>query len=427
MREIEIIEKGSNISRLIESWFLTQGVGESWAQILCFLLMAAATIILAFVVNYIARKIILAVIRYYVRKSRTRWDDILSERKVFDRLSHIAPALVIYYAAVAFPVGQESIQRLAIIYIIMIGVLTYDAFLNAIVDIYRTYEISKHKPIKGYIQVIKIITYIFVAVFVVATLLNQSPLVLISGLGAMTAVLLLIFKDSILGLVAGIQLSFNDMIRIGDWIEMPKYGADGDVIDVTLNTVKVQNWDKTISTIPAYALISDSFKNWRGMNESGGRRIKRAVYIDMNSIKFCTEEMLEKFRKIQYISEYIERKKEEVARHNKEHKVDTSVLANGRHLTNIGTFRAYIQAYLKNHPKIHRNMTFLIRHLKPTEYGLPVEIYVFSNDQVWANYESIQADIFDHILAVVPEFELRVFQNPTGHDFRTLSEKIYQK
>jgi miniconductance mechanosensitive channel len=236
----------------------------------------------------------------------------------------------------------------------------------------------------------------------------------------MTAVLLLIFKDAILGLVAGIQLTANKMIAVGDWIEMPKYGADGDVLDLTLTTVKVQNWDKTITTIPTYALISDAFKNWRGMQESGGRRIKRSIAIDMNSIKFCDEEMLERFRKIQYISEHIERKRKELQEHNRLLKVDDSSLANGRRLTNVGTFRAYIQAYLKNHPAIHQNMTFLVRQLAPSDHGLPIEIYVFSSDTAWVTYEAIQADIFDHLLAVLPEFDLRVFQSPAGHDFQQL-------
>ena len=235
-----------------------------------------------------------------------------------------------------------------------------------------------------------------------------------------TAVLLLIFKDAILGFVAGIQLSANNMIHIGDWIDMPKYGADGDVIDITLTTVKVQNWDKTISTIPAYSLISDSFKNWRGMSESGGRRIKRSINIDMNTICFCDEQMIEKYRHIQYIADYIDAKKREIDEHNIAANVDDSELVNGRRMTNIGTFRAYVIAYLKNHPKINRDMTFLVRQLQPNENGLPIEIYVFSSDKVWANYEAIQADIFDHILAAVPNFGLRVFQNPTGSDFNRL-------
>jgi len=240
----------------------------------------------------------------------------------------------------------------------------------------------------------------------------------------MTAVLMLIFKDSILGLVAGVQLSFNDMVRIGDWIEMPNFGADGDVMDITLNTVKVQNWDKTISTIPAYAMISNSFKNWRGMSESGGRRIKRSLSIDMNSIRFCTAEMIERFKKIQYITEYIEKKSIELESYNKEYNIDDSTLVNGRRLTNVGTFRAYIQAYLKNHPMIHKDMTFLVRQLKPTETGLPIEIYVFSTDQNWVNYEGIQADIFDHLLAILPAFDLRVHQTPTVDDVAALRQTL---
>jgi miniconductance mechanosensitive channel len=232
---------------------------------------------------------------------------------------------------------------------------------------------------------------------------------------------MLIFRDAILGFVAGIQLSANRMVAHGDWIEMPKYGADGDVLEVTLTTVKVQNWDKTITTIPTYALISESFKNWRGMQKSGGRRIKRAVSIDMNSIRFCDEEMLERFGKIQYISDYIDSKKAELEAFNKAENVDNASLANGRRMTNVGTFRAYVKAYLLNHPMINKDMTFLVRQLKPTEFGLPIEVYVFSKDKVWANYEAIQADIFDHILAVVPEFDLRVYQNPTGSDFNALA------
>lgn len=241
-----------------------------------------------------------------------------------------------------------------------------------------------------------------------------------SLLGGLTAVLLLVFKDMILGLVAGIQLSSNNMIARGDWIEMPNYGADGDVIDITLTTVMVQNWDKTITTIPTYALISDSFKNWKGMQESGGRRIKRAVNIDINSIRFVDDELLSKLRKVELLKDYLQDKLQEIDKYNQEHAVDTSLLINGRKITNIGTFRAYLIAYLRRHPLINKEMTFLVRQLRPTECGLPIEVYVFSNDKVWANYEAIQADIFDHIFAVVPEFGLRVFQNPTGSDFQFL-------
>jgi miniconductance mechanosensitive channel len=240
----------------------------------------------------------------------------------------------------------------------------------------------------------------------------------------MTAVIILVFKDTILGFLASIQLTSNDMVRIGDWVEMPKYGADGDVIDVSLHTVKIRNWDKTITTIPTYALISDSFKNWRGMQESGGRRIKRSMNLDMSSVKFCTPEMLDRYEKYGLIADYVKSRREEIEQWNQEHNVDGSELINGRNMTNIGTFRAYCIAYLKSHPKIRQDMTFLVRHLAPQENGLPIEIYVFSGDQVWANYESIMADIFDHLLAVVPWFELRVFQRPTGYDFRGIAETM---
>jgi len=243
---------------------------------------------------------------------------------------------------------------------------------------------------------------------------------LLGGLGAMTAVLILVFKDTILGLVASFQISTTNLVRVGDWIEMPKFGADGTVTDISLHTIRVQNWDKTISTVPTYSLISDSFKNWRGMEESGGRRIKRSINIDVNSIKFCTEEMIERFTRYQYITEYIREKKEELARYNTERKIDTTFLVNGRHMTNVGTFRAYVEAYLRNHPDIRQDMTFLVRQLHPGEHGLPIEIYVFSKIQEWAKYESLQADVLDHILAVVPQFDLRVFQQPTGADFGRL-------
>jgi len=412
------------MAETLENWLVENGISVVIAGYLSWLVIALAMILLAFISNYIAKKFLLTGVRYFVKKSRTTWDDVLVERKVFTRLSHLAPALVIYFSAPLFSSIESILLRFSMIYMIVVGVLVINSFLDSVVDIYRSFEISKQRPIKGYIQIIKIILFVFIGIIAVSTLMDRSPWLLLSGLGAMTAVILLIFKDSILGLVASVQLSSNDMVRIGDWIEMPKYGADGDVIDVSLNTIKIQNWDKTISTIPAYYLVSDSFKNWRGMSESGGRRIKRSVNIDMSSIKFCNDEMLARFEKFQLISEYIKEKKKEISEYNKKHDIDTSELVNGRNLTNIGTFRAYIVAYLHNHPKIHQSMTFLIRQLSPNDKGLPLEIYVFCNDQEWANYEAIQADIFDHILAVAPRFDLRIFQNPTGSDFRILSDSL---
>ncbi len=408
----------------LTSWLMRLGLAEGAALVIARILAAALAIVAAYVANLIAKRLLLRAIKKFVQRTKTVWDDMLAHRGVFNRLSHLAPALIVYalapFVAQGHPAAISTIRRAAVVYMTIIGLLVLDALLNALVDIYRTFEMARQRPIRGFVQAAKIILYAVVGIIVVSTIMGRSPNLLLGGLGAMTAVLMLIFKDSILGLVAGIQLSTNQMLHIGDWIEMPKYGADGDVIDLTLTTVKVQNWDKTITTIPTYALISDYFKNWRGMSESGGRRIKRSIRIDMTSVKFCTAPMLEKFKKIKYISEYVEKKLDEVSEHNRTAGVDESDLINGRHLTNLGTFRAYVAAYLRHHPHVHRGMTFLVRHLQPTETGLPIEIYVFSSDQVWANYEAIQADIFDHILAIIPEFELRVFQNPTGADFRTL-------
>ncbi|MCK4858168.1 MAG: mechanosensitive ion channel, partial [candidate division Zixibacteria bacterium] len=402
----------------LRDWLIDLGIAEGIADYLTWLVLVVAVIALSLLVNYITRRFLVALASYLVRKSHTRWDDFLLKHKVFTRLSHLAPAIVIYFSAYLFPAVEIWIQRFAVAYLLLVGYWTFNSFLNAVADIYGTLEISRQRPIKGYLQVVKIVVFIIISIVVIATILGQKIGYLLGGLGAMTAVLMLIFKDSILGLMAGIQLSLNDMVRIGDWIEMPRYGADGDVIDLSLHTVKVQNWDKTISTIPAYYLISDSFKNWRGMDESGGRRIKRSINIDITSIKFLTAEMLDRFDKFQLLKEYLDRKRKEVAEWNQVNEIDTSVLINGRHLTNIGTFRAYVIAYLRSHPKIHQEMTFLVRQLPAGDNGLPMEIYVFSRIREWAEYEAIQADIFDHLLAVTPLFELRVFQHPTGDDFR---------
>jgi miniconductance mechanosensitive channel len=410
----------------LKGWLLKQGfaISDSLADYISWFVAALAIIVLAFAANYVAKRFLLAGISIFVKRTKTSWDDVLLRRNVFTRLSHLAPALVFYFSASLFPPVQGTIERLSLVYMIMAGLFAFNGFLNAVVDIYNTYGIAREKPIKGYVQIAMIIISIFGGIFALSMTLNRSPWPLLSGLGAMTAILLLIFKDSILGLVASVQLSVNDMVRIGDWIEMPKFSADGDVIDVSLHTVKVQNWDKTITTIPAYALIADSFKNWRGMSESGGRRIKRAITLDMTSVKFCTPEMLDRYEKFQLSSDYVRSRRKEIAEYNAAQSIDTSELVNGRNLTNIGTFRSYLVAYLRTHPKIHNDMTFLVRQLPPGEHGLPIEVYVFSNDQAWANYEDIQADIFDHILAVLPEFDLRVFQQPSGSDVRALADMV---
>lgn len=302
-------------------------------------------------------------------------------------------------------------------YLIIIALFVIDGVLNFARSIWDQLPVGKRFPAKSFIQAAKLVINLVGCIFILSALLGKSPLVFFSGLGAVTAILLLIFKDAILGLVAGFQLSVNNMVMVGDWIEMPGPGADGEVVDVSLTTVKVQNWDKTITTIPTYSLISDSFKNWRGMSESGGRRIKRSLNIDLRTIQFADESLLKRFKGIRILSPYLEQKLSDIQQHNDDVGDDLSELINGRRLTNVGTFRAYCLAYLRNHPKIHTSgMTLLVRQLAPNEKGLPIELYAFANDTAWANYEDIQGDIFDHLLSILSEFQLSAFQEPSGAD-----------
>ncbi|RHW31487.1 mechanosensitive ion channel family protein [Neobacillus notoginsengisoli] len=374
------------------------------------------------VANFISKKIVIRIITRIVTNSKVKWGKIILEKQVFRKLSHMVPAIIVYSLASTFSTYKLFIEKLAISYIIIVGLVFIQSLLNAFNDIYQTFEISKVKPIKGYIQVVNIIIMTVGVILVTSNLIGKSPLILLSGIGALSAVLMLVFKDSLLGLVAGIQLASNDMVRVGDWIEMPKYGANGDVLDISLNTVKVQNFDKTITMIPSYVLISDSFINWRGMQSSGGRRIKRTLNIDTSSITFCTDEMIEKFVKVDYLSDYIIQKEMEIQEYNAKNQIDRNNPVNGRALTNIGVFRAYISNYLKNHDGINQNMTLMVRQLAHSEHGLPLEIYAFTNSVQWAVYETVQSDIFDHLFAVAPEFGLKVFQNPAGADLRKMKD-----
>jgi len=401
--------------------FQQKNLGPAAASALAIALLAAGTVILSLLALAFTRRVLLRLLAAVIRRSKSKWDDYLLSSGTFDRLAHLAPAVVIYLCSPLFPEIKTWISRLVLCYVAFVVAFSLDKLLNAIDEIYRNFEISKERPIKGFLQIIKIFLYAVAVVISVSALIDRSPLLLLSGLGAATAVLLLIFQNTILGFVAGIQLSANDMVRIGDWIEMEKYKADGTVIDITLHTVKVQNWDKTVTTIPTQALVTDSFKNWRAMEESGGRRIKRAVYIDITSIRFCDEAMLERFKKIQLLRDFLETREFEIAVYNAANDIDTSLLINGRHLTNIGVFRAYVQAYLKNHPGVNHNMTEMVRQLPPGQYGLPIEIYVFTTTTNWREFEAIQSAIFDHIFAVVPEFGLRIYQSPTGHDLKSLN------
>lgn len=409
----------------LATWFIDRDLDADAAFVIARTLLLVLTLIFALALDFVAKKILVSTLHFFITKTKSKWDDVLLEKKVFNRLAHLAPAIVIYVMVPQVFSGYDLVvlifSKLILIYMILVGIFVIDSILNAVHDIYETFDTSKEVPIKGFLQVIKLFIFFISLIFIISLTIGKSPLYLISGLGALTAVLMLVFKDTIMGFVAGIQLIANKMIRKGDWIEMPKYGADGDVMEMTLTTVKVKNFDNTITTIPTYALISDSFKNWRGMQESGGRRIKRAIKIDLNSITFLDAGLLENLKKINILKDYIEEKQNDLDEYNKDHNTDLS-LVNGRRLTNIGTFRAYMENYLTDHPLISKELTLLVRHLAPDSEGIAIEIYVFSTDKDWINYEKIQADIFDHFFAVMPEFNLKPFQNPTGGDFRNISK-----
>ena len=376
---------------------------------------------LAWLSYYLARNVFLRVLERLIRGSRTDLDDVLLDTGVLRRSAMLVPVGVLFFGAGVLPGHPELIRQLLAGVVAVLGLLIGGSVLSALDEFYARLPIAEKAPIKSYLQIARIAMYVSGSLVVVALMLGRSPLGLLSGIGAMTAVVLLIFRDTILSLVASIQIHSQNLVDEGDWIEAPAFGADGDVIDISLHTVQVQNWDKTITTIPTPKLIDASFKNWRGMKESGGRRIKRSLFIDMQTIRICSDEMLERFEKFELIREYVRERRREVADYNASSAVDTGPLINGRRLTNVGTFRAYVIAYLRRHPRIRQDLTFLVRQLQPGDAGLPIEIYVFTNDTVWANYEGIQADIFDHLLAVVPEFDLRVFQQPAGADFRALA------
>ena len=385
--------------------------------------------ILAYIADAVAKKVILTTIKRLVRETNFEFDDVLFEHDVFGRLAHLAPALAIYFGIRLVPGVHEQVdlvvQHVAAATMVLVGISATTAFLSALSKTYATSELAEGRPIEAYVQVAKIAVYILGGVVFVATLTGRSPLILLSGIGAVTAVLLLVFRDTILSFVASIQMASYDMVRVGDWIEVKQYGADGDVIELTLHTVKIRNFDNTITTIPTSTLTDQPFKNWRAMTESGGRRIKRSFYIDMNSIRFLEEDDLDRLEKFAGLKDYVRQKRTELAEFNKsfENDEDPGLVINSRRLTNVGTLRAYLVNYLRRHPKIHQDMTLLVRQLNPTPDGLPIELYVFTNDTGWVAYEDIQADIFDHIFSIVPEFGLRVFQHATGGDFASIGSE----
>ena len=370
---------------------------------------------------FIARFIITRVVVRIFKKTTTKIDDILIQKGLLDRLSYLIPIAIIYNFVEASSFDSVLFSRIIFCLFTVVIISSLNSLLSAINEIYSKSKISNRINIKSYLQIVRLILNLFSILLIIAILSGKSPIYLLSGLGALTAVLMLVFKDTILSFVSSIQITSNDLFKVGDWIEAPQFGADGDVIDIALHTIKIQNWDKTVTTIPTHKLIDSSFKNWRGMSESGGRRIKRSINIDINSIKFCNQVMIQKYRKFDLINDYLDKKISEIKEYNQDINVTKKEAMNGRALTNIGTFRAYVQAYLRNNSDIHKEMTFLVRQLSPSPSGVPLEIYVFSSDTNWINYESIQSDIFDHLLAAIKEFDLKVFQNPSGSDFKKLS------
>ena len=377
-------------------------------------------ILLAILVYFIVRKILISGVHRIIKKTKTDIDDILLNDAILKRIAYVAPILVISQFLYLVPEFEAILKKFTESIILIIFLLIIGSLINAGNELYEKSKNYQRRPIKGYLQIAKIIIFILGGIAIIGLLTGQQPWAVFTGVGAFTAILILIFKDTILSFVASIHISAYDLVRVGDWIEVPQYNVDGDVLDVALHTIKVQNFDKTIVVFPTHMLLEGSFRNWRGMQVAGGRRIKRSIYIDLSSVKFCTEEMLEKFKKIHLIKEYIEKKQVEINEDNKIKNIDPSVIVNGRRLTNIGTFREYLKAYLKNREDINKGFTFLVRQLTPGPSGIPIEIYVFANTINWVQYEEIQANIFDHIFAVIAEFELNIFQNPTGKDFRII-------
>ncbi len=417
-----------SLVRIIALWLSRLGVSPDTASQITGISDFLMVLLLCVILYYISKFVIIRILKKIALRTESNWDDALLEHRVFQRMAFLVPGILIYQAIPVtldeFPGVIAATLKLTNIYIIVIFLLIINSFLNAVYAMYQKSEFALYHPIKGYIQIGKIVVFIVVFLLILSLLFNQSPIYMLTGLGAFSAVLLLIFKDHILGFVGGIQLSANDMVRQGDWISMPKYGADGTVLEISLTTVKVQNFDNTISTLPTYSLVSESFQNYRGMKDSGVRRMKRSISIDMSSVKFCSQEMLDKFRRITILQEYIDRTEAELENYNKENAIDNSVFVNGRRQTNIGVFRAYLEEYLAHHQMVDNSSDLLVRQLQPNSSGIPIEIYAFTLETAFIRYEKVQSDIFDHILAIIPQFDLRVFQSPTGEDLRR-SNAVY--
>ena len=406
--------------------WLPEALRTPWALALTGLLVL---VLAAILIHLLVRRYIIALVHHLVRRTRGDWDEVIFESRVPHRAALVVPLAVVQIGLGLIPgLGADVtalIERVITASLILVGALTLDAIITAAHTLYLRLPASGMRPIKSYVQLGKIAIYAVAGIFIVARLADQSPWFFISGLGAMMAIILLIFRDTLLSLVASVQLTNNDLVRVGDWIEMPQFNADGDVVDIALNTVKVQNWDRTITVIPTHKFLEHSFRNWRNVFEGGGRRIKRSIFINTATTRFLTDEEIERFSRFALLRDYMAAKAAELREHNARLPGDDHVIPPVRRLTNIGTLRAYVVAYLRTHPSVHQDMTLLVRQLAPTPEGVPLEIYAFANDTSWAAYEGIQADIFDHILAIIPEFGLSVYQRPSGRDMAlALAESV---
>ncbi|MCH2215327.1 MAG: mechanosensitive ion channel family protein [Flavobacteriales bacterium] len=417
----------TDFAEFIEVWLHeSMGVDMAMTQTLKMLILCVIMGFLALLFWWIGQMIINRVIERLIRKTSTDWDDVLLEQGVFRKLGHVIPALVVSELSPVvfsdYPSWIPTIEQVTDAFVLLIFIRVLISFISAITVFLHRSPKFRDKPIASFTQLAKILIWSIGGIILFGVLFGKNPLTLFTALGAVSAVLILVFKDTILGFMASIQLTMNDMVRIGDWVSVPQYGADGDVIEINLTTVKVANWDKTISTVPTYSFVSDSFKNWRGMQESGGRRIKRAVNLKISRVKFCDQEMLSRLSKISLVKDYIEERKKEIEKYNSDKQIDTqSSVVNGRRMTNIGIFRVYILNYLRQNPRLNQEMTCMVRQLEATEKGVPLEIYCFSAIKAWVDYEGIQSDLFDHILAAVHQFDLEIFENPAGSDWQKIN------
>ena len=398
----------NSIKNLLVSWGMAPGTADALDHFIAFTVL----VLIALAADQVCRRVVLKAVAQLVKKTKATWDDVVFDHKVMVRLSHIVVPLIIYlFIPVAFAdtnaATVDIIQRICMVLIILSLLFFAHAFMGAVYSVYSATGRYRNRPLKGMVQTVQVALWLVGIIVIIGQLTGQEVLSLLGGLGAMSAVLMLVFKDTITGFVSGVQLSANNMLKVGDWIKMPKYGVDGTVTEVSLTTVKVRNWDNTVATLPPYMLVSEMFENWNAMRESGGRRVKRSINIDMNSVCFCTPEMLEEYREIDLLKEYMSQEHEDP-------------------LTNLGVFRAYLVAWLRNRPVVNTDLHCMVRQLQPTEYGIPLELYFFSRIKDWVPYEGVQSDVFDYVLAVVPRFGLRVFQLPSGEDLQMLIGKKSQ-